>query len=115
MGVRIPSLTPALTTAGWGSGEGLFPFEMSILEELPTTSGGDRRHPQDKWALPEDEGVPGSSMPFLEVVALVRQVAYSSERFHFFNLAPVSWGKGLLLLGLGRKGLLGAWDSCFGS
>lgn len=53
-------------------------------------------------------------MPFLEVVALVRQVAYSSERFHFFNLAPVSWGKGLLL-GLGRKGLLGTWDSCFGA
>ena len=52
-------------------------------------------------------------MPFLDVVAMVGRLL-TILRDSNFNLAPVSWGKGLLL-GLGRKGLLGAWDSCFGA
>lgn len=64
----------------WG---GAFPFEMSILELT--------HHKRRRQEAPAGQvsslkmRVPGSSMPFLEVVALVRQVAYSSERFHFLT------------------------------
>ena len=64
--LALHSITdPSFDHRGVGRRGGAFPFEMSILEELPTTSGGDRRHPQDKWALPEDEGCKDPACPSL--------------------------------------------------